>query len=223
MTSRSFAPISAWAARSGGSSAPERSREPSSRTRSRRIQRERQRDGVDELGVRVERDVDLVPQAGLDRERLAAAACDGARGVDLVGGTAEDDELAGELVAVVGERERRGHDRAGDHAVPARVHGLDLAVLADRLDGVVQADDADRAPGPSALDGRREGGVHAADAELDVEPLAHQLVGEEAGAAELGVAELGMPVHELHRLAGVGLVGGYGCEDVCVGDHRGRR
>ena len=124
-----------------------RSREPSGHTRSRRIQRDAQRDGVDELGVRVEGDVHLVPQARLDRERLAAAARDGARGVDLVGGAAEDDELAGELVAMIGERERRGHDRAGDHAVPARVHGLDLAVLADRLDGVVQADDADRAPG----------------------------------------------------------------------------
>ncbi len=78
-------------------------------------------------------------------------------------------------------------------------------------------------PGRVPWTRRRERGVHAADAELDVEALAHQLVGEEARAAELGVRELGVPVHELHRLARVGFVGGYGGEDVCVGDHRSRR
>ena len=54
----------------------------------------------------------------------------------------------------------------------------------------------------------------------DVEALGRELVGEELRALELAVPELRVAMDELDRGARVGLVGGYGGEDVCVGDHR---
>ncbi len=180
----------------------------------------RERDRVDELGVRVERDVHLVPEAGLGGDGLAAAAPDGAGGVDLVGREAEDHDLARELGSVVGQCEGGGDDGAGDHAMTAGVDGLDGAIGADRRDSVVQADEADGTAGLRALDGGGEGRIHAADASRDVEALGRELVGEELRALELAVPELRVAVDELDRGARVGLVGGYGGEDVCVGDHR---
>ena len=52
------------------------------------------------------------PPAG--RERLAAAAPRGAGGVDLVGGTAEDDDAPGQAIAQPGQGEGGGGDAAGD-------------------------------------------------------------------------------------------------------------
>src|SRR4029077_20552088 len=108
-------------------------------------------DRVLELRVRVERRVDLIPEPCRRQHGLAAADLDRQRRGDLVGGAAEDDELSGQLIPQVGQRERRRDYAARNRIVPARVHRLDRAVRAEDRDGVVEADEADRAARERAL------------------------------------------------------------------------
>ena len=82
--------------------------------------------------MRIERRVDLVPEPGFRAERLAAAARDRARRVNLVRGTAHDDHGARKPSRELGERERSTDDAAGDGPVPAGVDGLDAPVRPHR-------------------------------------------------------------------------------------------
>ena len=152
--------------------------------------------------MRVERRVDLVPEPRRRRHGLAAADLDRQRRGDLVGGAAEDDELPGQLVPQVGQRERRRDYAARNRVVPAGVHRLDRAVRAEDRDGVVEADEADRAARERALQRRAERGLHPRDPALDLEARPLQDLGDVPRALVLLVRELSVLVHEPVRRQG---------------------
>ncbi len=123
-------------------------------------------DRVDELGVHVERSVNVVPHACGGGQPLAASTLDASWRVDLVGRAADDDQFARQPIAQRRQRQRSPHDRAGYRAVPAGVDRLGRAVLAHRSDRVVERNDADAAAGAPTREGRSECGAEPGDALL---------------------------------------------------------
>ena len=98
--------------------------------------------------------------------------------MDLIGGTAEDDDAAGETLAKPRQSEGRGGDAAGDRPMTAGMHRLDLAIGAHGRNGIVEHDHADGPAGPRPGQGRAKRRCHAADAALDLKAAAGKRGGD---------------------------------------------
>ncbi len=95
--------------------------------------------GIDRLGMRVERCVDVVPGSCIGAQGLAAATRHGPGCVDLVRRAAHDHDPSGQLVAHGRECRERSHDATRDLSVTAGMHRLEAARRRHRCDRVVAA------------------------------------------------------------------------------------
>ena len=158
-------------------------------------------DRVEELRVGVEGHIDLVPGAARHAQCLAPAASHGPRCVDLVGGTAHDDDAAGQLIGVGGEGCHGSHDARRDRAVATGMDRFVAARARHRGDRVIVRDQAHGSTGTSAAQRRPEGGLHPGDPGLDRESEVSERSDEICGTLEFVVSQLRMVVDVRHDLA----------------------